>query len=143
MPVGPALTALSFYRLLPRQLKGELQPLAEKVEDNSPFPFWLGLQPPRRSWGPPALAQENATGGANMPATLDEMVSKGTGKLTRKAPSMKTNYDAAKTDMKTSYGELPFGPNVKSDYNKGIDGATYRAPDPTKWGRNWRRKISR
>ena len=78
-----------------------------------------------------------------MPATLDEMVSKGTRKLTDKAPTMKTNYDGAKSDMKTSYGELPFGPITKSAYNTGIDGADYRAPDPTRWGRNWRRKISR
>jgi hypothetical protein len=78
-----------------------------------------------------------------MPATLDEMVSKGQRKLTAKAPIMSSNYDAAKPDMKASYGELPFGPNTKSAYNSGVDAGEYRAPDAAKWGRNWRRKISR
>lgn len=76
-------------------------------------------------------------------ATLDQMVTKGKGKLDRKAPTMSANYNAAKGDMKTSYGALPFGPTTKAAYNVGIDAATHRAPDTDKWARNWRRKVAR
>ena len=77
-----------------------------------------------------------------MPATLDEMISKGTRKLTAKATAMRERYNAAKPDMKTSYGELPFGPITKTAYNAGVDAGTYRAPDPAKWGRGFRRGVS-
>ncbi|RLC92152.1 MAG: hypothetical protein DRI39_08775 [Chloroflexi bacterium] len=78
-----------------------------------------------------------------MALTLDQMVAKGKSKLSAKASVMKSNYDAAKSDMKTSYSELPFGPNTTAAYNAGIDAAVYRTPDVEKWARNWRRKVSR
>ena len=78
-----------------------------------------------------------------MPATLDEMVAKGERKFRAKEPVMSANYDAAKPDMKASYGELPFGPNTKAAYNAGVDAGKWRMPDIAKWARNWRRKVSR
>jgi hypothetical protein len=78
-----------------------------------------------------------------MPATLEDMVSKGQRKLRAKADTMSANYDAAKPDMKASYGALPFGPITTAAYDSGIDAARYRLPDVDKWGRNWRRKVSR
>jgi len=78
-----------------------------------------------------------------MALSLEEMVTKGKSKLTNKASTMKSNYDAAKSDMKKSYSELPFGPNIKAAYNAAIDAASYHTPDVEKWARNWRRKISR
>jgi len=71
------------------------------------------------------------------------MASKGASKLTRKAATMTSNWSAAKSRMKTSYGELPFGPGTKSNYNSGVDAGTHRAPDPAKWQRNWVAGISR
>lgn len=70
------------------------------------------------------------------------MVSKGQTKLTAKAASMASSYNAAKSRMKTGYGEMPFGPTRKSNYNSMVDAAIYRAPDPSKWARNYRAKMS-
>jgi len=78
-----------------------------------------------------------------MPLTLEEMVEKGQRKFRTKAPVMGANYDAAKPDMKTTYGELPFGPNTKAAYNAGIDAGKWRMPDVAKWARNWIRKVRR
>ncbi|HCP60777.1 MAG TPA: hypothetical protein DIT43_04435 [Dehalococcoidia bacterium] len=78
-----------------------------------------------------------------MAKTLEEMVSQGERKFRAKEPVMGANYDAAKSDMKTSYGELPFGPNTKAAYSAGIDAAKWRMPDIAKWARNWMRKIRR
>jgi len=78
-----------------------------------------------------------------MPATLEEMVAKGERKFRAKEPVMSANYDAAKPDMKTSFGALPFGPNTKAAYNAGVDAGRWRMPDVAKWGRNWLRKIRR
>lgn len=78
-----------------------------------------------------------------MPATIDEMVSKGTSKLTTKAASMKTSYSGALSRMKTNYGAQPFGPVRKANYNSGVDaGAGRYRVDPTKWATNWRAKMS-
>jgi len=76
-----------------------------------------------------------------MPRSLDEMVSAGKTKMTRKAANMTTSYNAAKTRMKTAYGTQPFGPTRKSNYNTAIDAATHRV-DVEKWATNWRAKIS-
>ncbi len=78
-----------------------------------------------------------------MAASLDEMVAKGERHFRAKEPIMGANYDAAKPDMKTSYGGLPFGPNTKAAYNAGVDAGKWRMPDIAKWARNWRRKIAR
>lgn len=76
-------------------------------------------------------------------ASIADMASRGAAKLTSKTPTMKANYDAAKARMKTNYGALPFGPNTKAAYNRGIDAATYRTPDVSKWQRNWQAAVSR
>lgn len=73
--------------------------------------------------------------------TLEEMVSVGRGKLERKAASMSSSWNAAKSRMKTGYGETPFGPTRKANYNAGVDAATHRV-DTDKWARNWRAKMS-
>lgn len=78
-----------------------------------------------------------------MARTLEEMVGKAERGFRKKEPVMGPNYDAAKTDMKTSYGELPFGPRTKASYNAGIDAAKWHMPDIAKWARNWKRKVSR
>ena len=72
-----------------------------------------------------------------MALTIADMVAKGKRKLEAKAPTMKANYDDAKPRMKTSYGDLPFGPRTKEAYNRGVDAGVYRTPDIEKWGRNW------
>jgi len=75
-----------------------------------------------------------------MPRTLDQMVSVGQEKLTRKAPNMTSSWNAAKGRMKTGYGGMPFGPTRKSNYNSGVDAATHRS-DPAKWATNWKAKM--
>ena len=69
------------------------------------------------------------------------MASSGAAKLRRKAGAMASSYNAAKGRMKTGYGEMPFGPTRKSNYNAGVDAGTYRAPDAEKWSRNWSAKM--
>lgn len=76
-----------------------------------------------------------------MAKSLDEMASQGRAKLERKASSMASSYNAAKSRMKSGYGNTPFGPTRKSAYNAGVDGASYRAPDPDKWASNWAEKM--
>jgi len=73
--------------------------------------------------------------------SLDEMVSAGTAKLTRKAAAMSSSWAAAKGRMKTGYGATPFGPTRKANYNSGVDAASHRV-DVEKWARNYRAKMS-
>lgn len=75
-----------------------------------------------------------------MVKSLDQMASQGSTKLSAKAASMTSSYNAAKGRMKTGYGEMPFGPTRKSNYNSMVDAGIYRAPDPAKWSRNWTAK---
>lgn len=74
--------------------------------------------------------------------SLSEMASVGSEKLTRKAGSMASSWAAAKGRMKEGYNAAPFGPTRKSNYASGVDAATYRAPDPAKWAKNWQAKMS-
>lgn len=74
--------------------------------------------------------------------TIAQMADDGKAKLERKGPRMKNNYEKAKTDMKTGYNETPFNSEMKSAYAAGVDAAEYRPPDPSKWARNWARKVS-
>lgn len=75
--------------------------------------------------------------------TLSEMASKGKRKLTAKAPTMSSNWAAAKERMKSNYSALPFGPNTKAAYNAGVDAGVHRVPDVNKWERNWVAAVSR
>ena len=77
-----------------------------------------------------------------MAATLAQMVEKGVKKLRRKGDTMKANYDATKSRMKDHYDDLPFNSRIKEAYKDGVDDATFRAPDPEKWGDNWKAKMS-
>jgi len=75
-------------------------------------------------------------------ASIAEMASKGEGKLRRKATSMASSYAAAKSRAKTNYSAAGFGPTRTANYGAGIDAATYIAPDPGKWSRNWAAKMA-
>ena len=74
--------------------------------------------------------------------TMAEMASKGADKLRRKSSSMTTSYNASKTRAKTNFAAVGFGPTRTSNYGAGIDAATYVAPDPDKWQRNWLAKMA-
>lgn len=74
--------------------------------------------------------------------SIAEMASKGADKLRRKAASMATSYAASKSRAKTNFGAAGFGPTRTANYGAGIDAATYRAPDPDKWSRNWSAKMA-
>ena len=69
------------------------------------------------------------------------MVSKGQAKLAAKGPSMAASWNAAKSRMQSNYAAMPFGPTRKSNFNAGVNAATYRAPDPNKWATNWQAKM--
>ena len=70
------------------------------------------------------------------------MAAKGAGKLRDKSPAMAASWNAAKGRMAAGYGATPFGPTRKSNYQAGINRATYHAPDVDKWQRNWTAKMS-
>ncbi|MDP3063634.1 MAG: hypothetical protein Q8O40_10580 [Chloroflexota bacterium] len=76
-----------------------------------------------------------------MARSLSEMVTQGKGKLERKASSMTTSWNAAKSRMKTNYGKQPFGPTRKANYNTEVDAATHRS-DPTKWAEHYAAKMA-
>jgi len=73
---------------------------------------------------------------------MAEMAAKGTDKLRRKASSMVTSYNAAKGRAATNFAAVGFGPTRTANYRAGIDAATYIAPDPEKWSRNWLAKMA-
>ena len=77
-----------------------------------------------------------------MARSLDEMASVGAAKLARKAASMAASWSAAKGRMKSHYAAMPFGATRKSNYNSGVDAATYHAPDSAKWAANWKAKMA-
>ncbi len=73
--------------------------------------------------------------------SLEEMAAKGAAKLTRRAATMASSYDAAKGRMTTGFRAAGFGPTRTAAYEAGVAAATYRAPDPAKWSRNWIAKM--
>lgn len=73
--------------------------------------------------------------------SIEEMASKGQAKLARRGPSMATSYNASKTRAAANYAAAGFGPTRTSNYQAGIQAATYRAPDPVKWATNWAAKM--
>lgn len=74
-------------------------------------------------------------------ASIQEMAAKGERKLTAKAGTMASSYNAAKSRMKTAFAGVGFGPTRVSAYNTGVDAAVYHAPSPTKWSTNWQAKM--
>jgi len=74
--------------------------------------------------------------------TIQEMASKGSAKLRRKAGTMASSYEAAKGRAVTNFQAVGFGPTRTANYASGVQAATYTAPDPDKWSRNWIAKMS-
>lgn len=74
--------------------------------------------------------------------TIDQMVEAGQRKLQAKLQTMATNYNAAKQRAITGYNETPFTQSMKTAYAAGVQAATYVAPDPAKWARNFRAKVT-
>ena len=74
--------------------------------------------------------------------SLQEMASQGAAKLSAKGASMANSWNAAKGRMSAGYARTPFGPTRKSNYQAGINNATYHAPDAGKWQTNWTAKMS-
>ncbi len=74
-------------------------------------------------------------------ADLAAMAAKGEGKLRRKAGAMASSYNAAKGRAVTNFSAVGFGPTRTANYRAGVEAATYRAPDPDKWSRNWQAKM--
>ena len=74
--------------------------------------------------------------------TLQEMAAQGAQKLRDKQSSMAASYNAAKGRMVEGYNSTPFGPTRKANYARGVQNATYHAPDVDKWQRNWTGKMS-
>ena len=69
---------------------------------------------------------------------MEQMAAKGRQKLARKAGSMASNYESSKSRAISNYGAVGFGPQKVAAYTEGVQAATYRAPDPTKWETNWK-----
>ena len=74
--------------------------------------------------------------------SMEEMASKGASKLGRKAGSMATSYNAAKSRMISHYAAVGFGPTRQGNYSAGVNAAVWHAPDPGKWSANWLAKMS-
>ena len=74
--------------------------------------------------------------------SLQEMAAQGATKLRTKSANMAASWNAAKGRMAAGYGATPFGPTRKSNYQAGINAATYHAPDVDKWQRNWTAKMA-
>lgn len=80
--------------------------------------------------------------------SLEEMASKGERKYSAKVGAMDDHYGAAIPRAKRNYGELPFGPTVKGNYNAAMDSYAldnYRAaigPEcASRWKENWMEKM--
>lgn len=75
-------------------------------------------------------------------ASLEEMASKGAGKLRTKADTMKSNWEGKVNRMIENYKKVGFGPNKNYNYETNIREATYTAPDPSKWREKWLEAMS-
>ena len=76
-----------------------------------------------------------------MAKSIEQMASQGAAKLQRKAGSMAASYTASKARATTNYQAAGFGPTRTANYQSGIQAATWTAPDPAKWSRNWSAKM--
>ena len=76
--------------------------------------------------------------------TLDEMAAVGRAKLENKErqEAMKAAWEAAKDRMAEGYEACPFGPVRKATFKAALEKAIYRVPDPEKWERVWKEKMS-
>lgn len=80
--------------------------------------------------------------------SLEEMGAKGKRKYSAKVGAMDEHYGAAIPKAKRNYGELPFGPTVKGNYNSAMDSYAldnYRAAigpaSADRWYDNWIEKM--
>jgi len=73
---------------------------------------------------------------------VSEGATKGSAALARKAGQMASSWSGAKSRMKSGYAAYGFGPTRTANFNAAIDNATYKAPDPAKWARNWSTKMA-
>jgi hypothetical protein len=74
-------------------------------------------------------------------ADLAAMAAKGESKLRRKATAMAASYAASKGRAVENFQAVGFGPTRTANYRAGVEAADYRAPDPSKWSRNWQAKM--
>ena len=72
---------------------------------------------------------------------LEDMAAKGAEKLERRVDQMQRSWRAARPRMIEGFREVGFGPTRVANFETGINEATYRAPDPQKWRRNWLAKM--
>jgi len=75
-----------------------------------------------------------------MPASLEEMASKGYTKATAKDGNIRKSWDAAKDRCISNYGALPFGPTRKANHAAAVRAASFRT-DWAKWRENWAAKM--
>jgi len=75
-------------------------------------------------------------------ASIAEMAAKGQAKLQRKGTQMASSYNASKGRAAQNYAAVGFGPTRVAAYQAGIPAATFTAPDPAKWARNWSAKMA-
>jgi len=73
---------------------------------------------------------------------IPDMAARGQAKLQRKATQMSASYNAAKGRMVAGFQAVGFGPARTAAYQAGVQAATYRAPDPNRWARNWSAKMA-
>ena len=74
--------------------------------------------------------------------SLDQMIETGQRKLQAKISTLKTAYDNAKERAITGYNETPFNATMKANFATMVRAATHVPPDPAKWARNFRAKVS-
>jgi hypothetical protein len=82
--------------------------------------------------------------------TLEDLASKMSRNYARKLPRMPASYKAALERAKTHYGETPFGPTRKANYNAAmtadVAGANYEAKVKpgleVKTVSNWKAKMA-
>lgn len=72
---------------------------------------------------------------------IAEGAAQGSKTLADKAGQMASSWSGAKSRMKTGFAAYGFGPTRTANYNSGIDRATYKAPDPSKWASRWSTKM--
>lgn len=72
---------------------------------------------------------------------IEDMAAKGASKLERKAGSMAASWAAARPRAIANFRAVGFGPARTRNYESGVNAATYRAPDASKWRTNWVAKM--
>ncbi len=75
--------------------------------------------------------------------TIQQRVDRGVGKLTAKAASMKTNYEASIPTAIAHYKAIGFNARVTADYEAGLRrGVASYNVNPTKWAERYLAKMT-